>query len=443
MHELEASNWRLRVVANARDARRELHRHDFLVGLFVIWPDDKKTLCSELARVVAEAGGIRWIGGLDRGQPAHDAFLALAAEHLHDFVSLPLDGMRLAVVAGHAYGMAELDRQFLSRQQVGSEGGYDMLGSSPPMRALFKSIAHAATNAMPVVIHGETGSGRQAAARAIHAESNRAKGPFVVVRCATLPTESLYPGRNSSLDDQATGEADQKDRELEAELVRAFSDSAGGTLFLDGVQDLTAHAQARLLGLIDKVVGSPGHVNDSSTPWIDAPLRIVCSSDADLDSYVHKGAFRHDLFYRLNVLSLRVPSLRERGDDVLGLASHFLGIFKERHSTRAMGFNKDALDMLSLHDWPGNLLELRNRVHKAALACEGSYIAPKHLGLEKRGPQRKRMTLQQVREAAERRAIDSAVKRNRRNLTRTAEELAISRMTLYRLLEKHGIEVER
>jgi len=434
IEELQESEWAIHVADKVRDARRELEEHDFLVGLFVLWPEDSERYRTDVVDVVRSAKQQRWIGGLDRGEAPSDSCLELVAEHLHDFVSLPLDPLRLAVIAGHAYGMAELDRLYRARQQGPLEGKFGMLGTSTPMRELFEAVHRAADSDAPIVIFGETGSGKQTAARAIHAASTRAKHPFVVVQCATLPSTSLP----SELRD------DEPAIPEELNLERAFAeDHSGGTLYLENVTDLPAGAQARLLSIMDREARHRNQGSSSAAPWDGSRLRIMCSSDIDLSLCVQDGTFRCDLFYRLQVLSIRVPSLRERDEDVWILARHFLQQFQADHSTTAVGFNNDSLAVLSIHDWPGNLRELRNRVHKAALNCDGAYITPLHLDLERRGPRRNKLSLQEAREEAERLAIDAAVKRNRLNLTRAAEELGISRMTLYRMLEKHGIDVER
>jgi DNA-binding NtrC family response regulator len=430
--ELEANNWVIEPADGIAAAQRIIQSRDILVGLFVLWPDDGARHRKDIAEMVTESGKIRWIGGLERAELGSESCLALVAEHLHDFVSLPLDPRRLAVIAGHAYGMAELDRRLLARQELPLAGELGMLGTSDAMRDLYEDLRQAAASDAPVVIYGETGSGKESAARAIHAASARVSGPFIAVECAALDTSYLPPTPSDAA--RSLG--------LE-ELDRAFDEAnEGGTLFLDDIPDLSAAAQARLLSLIDKESRSRSE-RDDATPWEGARLRILCASGAELEAMVREGKFRSDLFFRLQVLSLHVPSLQERGDDIWMLARHFLEVFRERQMTRALGFSKDALAVLSLHDWPGNLRELRNRVHKAALSCRDGYISPEQLGLERRTLRRGGVSLRNAREDAERQAIESAIKRNGSNLTRAAEELDVSRMTLYRMLEKHGLAVER
>jgi transcriptional regulator with PAS, ATPase and Fis domain len=155
---------------------------------------------------------------------------------------------------------------------------------------------------------------------------------------------------------------------------------------------------------------------------------------------VRAQRFRLDLFYRLQVLVIRVPSLRERGEDILTLAQHFLAEFTRSNPTLAVGFSRSALARIEQHDWPGNLRELRNCMHQAVLSCTGRYITPADLRLERLSDRIDSVTLQEAREAAEVRVIRSALKRNDQNTTRAAEELQVSRMTLYRLLQKHGLD---
>jgi DNA-binding NtrC family response regulator len=427
---LQRSSWSINWAADAREARRQMETDEPLVGLFVLWPGDSARHTTGVIETVRATRRMRWIGGLDRERLSGSAYLALAAEHLHDFVSLPLDGERLAVIVGHAYGMAELDRLYLAGQEGDAQGQLGMLGTSPAMRDLYDAIRQAAASDAPVLLTGEIGTGKETAARAIHAASARANRPFVTINCASLPAHpnsgliGLLPGGDPGWFEIDQGFAPQNE---------------GGTLFLDGIPDLPRGAQARLLQLID----GAGAATANAPPWEGAPVRIVSAGDVDILPLVRDGRFRADLFYRLQVLSIQVPSLRERGDDIQALAIHFLQQFQQTHPTQAEGFNRDALAVLACHDWPGNLRELRNRVHQAALYCDRPYITPSDLHLERRSDNRVCLTLQEVREEAERQAVESAVRRNQLNMTRAAEELAISRMTLYRLLHKHGIEVER
>jgi len=428
---LQLSSWSVRWVADAREARHEMQEDEPLVGLFILWPDDSERHAEDVVETVRAARRVRWIGGLDRERLSSGTYLALAAEHLHDFVSLPLDAERLAIIAGHAYGMAELDRLYLAGQEVDSEGQLGMLGTSPAMRDLYDAIRQAATSDAPVILSGEIGTGRETVARAIHGASHRARGSFVTISCATLRSPSPNAG---VVNLQAGGDA------AWSEIEQGFSpNNHGGTLFLDGVADLPLAAQARLLQLIDEVDPAAG----GGVPWEGAPMRILCASDVDLLPLVRDGRFRADLFYRLQVISIRVPPLRERGDAIQALAIHFLRQFQETHACQADGFNRDALAVLACHDWPGNLRELRNRIYQAALYCDRPYITPGDLHLERRSGNRVCLTIQEAREEAERQAVEAAVRRNQLNMTRASEELGVSRMTLYRLLHKHAIEVVR
>ena len=423
---LRESHWEPQIVQTAPEASRVLAVEKPLVALFILWPEDDDRRRTAILEVVRSTSGIRWIGGLDYREITNESHLVLIAEHLHDFVTLPLDVNRLSVIAGHAYGMAELEQRYLSRQAVSSMGQFDLIGSSRPMQELFTGIQQAAQSDAPVLIIGESGTGKERVARAIHAASERAHRPFIPLQCGTVAPGNLPP------------DLQEHPAPFSFTLDQAFSEeNEGATLYLDNIADLVPGSQARLLNLLDRECWH--RTVREEDPWKGSRLRILCSSDVDLSLCVRDGLFRCDLFYRLQVLSLRVPSLRERGGDIGMLARHFLDRFQKEGRTQIAGFNNDALAVLSLHDWPGNVRELRNRVQRAVQTCDENYIAPIHLDLERRKNRRNRMSLQEVREEAERQAVEAAVKRNRLNLTRAAEELGISRITLYRLLEKYEL----
>ncbi len=426
IHTLRESHWEPQLVQTAQAARKVLDTEKLLVALFILWPEDDERHRTAILELVRSTDDIRWIGGLDYREITNEAHLVLIAEHLHDFVTLPLDADRLAVIAGHAYGMAELKQVYRARQSVPSMGEFDLIGNSHPMQELFTSIRQAGQSDAPVLITGETGTGKERVARAIHAASPRANRPFIPLQCGRITPGNLPP------DLQAHPVP------FDFRLDQAFSEeNEGGTLFLDNVAELAPGAQARLLHLLDRECWH--RTEREEEPWKGSRLRILCSTDVDLSLCVQDGLFRCDLFYRLQVLSIRVPSLRERVGDIHMLARHFLDRFQRGRQPRIAGFNKDALAVLSLHDWPGNVRELRNRIQRAVQTCEEEYIAPVHLDLERRQHRQPRMNLQAVREEAERQAVEAAVKRNRLNLSRAAEELGISRITLYRLLEKYEL----
>jgi DNA-binding NtrC family response regulator len=327
--------------------------------------------------------------------------------------------------------MAEVESQFLARQRLEDSGRFGMIGASPPMRALFREIQRAAATSAPVVLLGETGTGKEMAARAIHANSASSGGPFVAVNCAAIPA-SLIQAELYGYEAGAFTDATES-------RTGYIESAAGGTLFLDEIADLAAEAQVSLLRFLES--GQILPLGSRMPRRVEA--RIISATHSDLDELVRQQRFRLDLYYRLHVLRIELPSLRERGEDILMLAQHFLGELLRGSATRVLGFSRSALSAIGQYDWPGNLRELRNRVHQAAVNSAGRYISPADLGLTLANRAQEALTLQAAREHAEAEVIRETLKRTGRNMTRAAEELQISRMTLYRLLQKHGLDHPR
>jgi DNA-binding NtrC family response regulator len=397
------------------------------VGLVFLWPEDSEPIKSGLIETVSILGGIRWIAAAGRDLVARDAFLAFCAECLFDYLSLPLETERLLVILGHAHGMTQVDDRYARLQGQGKAGRFGMIGSSPAMLSLYEQIERAAATDAPVVIGGETGTGKETVARAIHAHSSFSGGPFVALNCVAFSSDPI----------DAALHADWR-RVIGTGLIDSQQPTTApqdGTLFLEDIEKLPLAAQASLLRGLDRGLETYP-VSSASGPFA---MRLVCATTDDLESRVREQRFRSDLYYRLRVLSLRVPSLRERGADTGALATHFLAGFRQRNEVRARGIGRAAMDAIALYDWPGNLNELRARVEQAALCSKHRTVTPADLGLEHLVCDRSVVSLQQARDAAERQAIADAIKRSGNNLTRAAEDLRVSRMTLYRLLEKHAL----
>ncbi|HOB62683.1 MAG TPA: sigma-54 dependent transcriptional regulator [Candidatus Competibacteraceae bacterium] len=313
------------------------------------------------------------------------------------------------------------------RQQRELESQYGLVGNSPVMQALFRGVQKAAEVDVPVLITGESGTGKEQAARAIHEYSSRAAAPFVVMNCAALSANLIQ----SELFGHEKGAfAGATERHI------GYIESAnGGTVFLDEIGDLAPELQANLLRFLEeKKIRRLGGAKS-----IPANVRLIASTNTNLEQSVRDGQFREDLYYRLNVLHLRAPALRERKADVELLARHFFVKFAAETRTSAKGLGREALEVISRYDWPGNVRELMNRIRRAVLLSEGPYITPNDLELERRSLNRGFITLDEARMAADRETIHATLLRTRFNIARAAQELSVSRMTLYRLMEKYDI----
>src|SRR5690606_39169086 len=263
-------------------------------------------------------------------------------------------------------------RRASGAQGEGARGQFAMVGRSAAMRSLYQAIRRISASEAPVLITGETGTGKELAARALHEGSTRRNAPFVAVNCGALP-ETLIQAELFGHERGAF--TDARERKL-----GRIEMAAGGTLFLDEIGDLPLSVQTVLLRFLQE--GTIERLGGRSTTRVD--VRVIAATHVDLERSIAEARFREDLYYRLNVLRLRVPPLREREGDVELLAQAMFERFAQRAGKRIRGFSRAAMDRMVAHPWPGNVRELVNRVQRGVVMCEGRLIAPADLGLERR-----------------------------------------------------------
>jgi DNA-binding NtrC family response regulator len=418
--------WEVGRAAGLAEARRLLRQRPYALGLLLIGP--QRQLDGELERFLREHWRQHWVAVLDATALRSPASRQLVFEHCADFHTRPVDVPRLRHTLGHVHGLASL------RAEAGADApallrSSPLTGHSEAVATLRRQIAKVAAAGAPVLIWGESGSGKELVAQAVHAQSARAGGPFVPVNCGAMPAGLIQSELFGHQRGAFTGAARDKRGLIEA--------AAGGSLFLDEIGDLPLELQANLLRFLqEKTIYRLG-----STQSVCVDVRVIAASHVDLQRAVERGSFRQDLYYRLNVLALDVPALRQRRDDLEALAEHFFHTYAAERAPRVKGFSGKALQAIRAHDWPGNVRELINRVRRAMVMADGRLIAPRDLGLDEAAAAAPadRDALDQARIRAERDAIDASLLRAGRNITLAARDLGVSRMTLYRLLAKHGI----
>jgi DNA-binding NtrC family response regulator len=420
----EERGWHIEVVANAKDARRWL-RSDMATGGLLDLSGHFEP--HELAALEASLTltNVGWVAATVAGQLEDSAVRRLIRDYCFDYVTLPISNDRIVDAVGHAYGMVALHENASPEVRDGRAEG-EMVGSCDPMLALFRSIRKVAMTDAPVFISGESGTGKELTAVAIHARSARRDQPFVAINCGAIPAHLLQSELFGYERGAFTGANQRKIGRVEA--------ANGGTLFLDEIGDLPLESQASLLRFLQerKVERLGGH---GSTP---VDVRIISATHVDMQTAMIEGRFRADLYHRLCVLQIDEPPLRARGKDIELLAKHMLDRFKKDASRRLRGFAPDAIAAIHNYGWPGNVRELINRVRRAIVMSEGRQISARDLELGEYvevAP----VSLAQAREAAERQAIELALLRHRGRLGDAAQELGISRVTLYRLLSSHGM----
>jgi DNA-binding NtrC family response regulator len=433
-HDLFENRWRLTYVRNAEFAQDLTGNHEFLVGL-ALFPDSSDTLGKRfIQQTIALLSHVKWIGALPREELSDILVRRFIAERLYDFQVFPLHADRLAMAIGHAHGMAEIEREFRRTAQTDWPVRRGLIGESAVMQELFRVIQHAAVPDVAVLITGPTGTGKEKVAHAIHDLSPRANGPFVALNCAAIPP--------SLLQSELFGHVAGAFTDAVSEKIGHIETASGGTLFLDEIGDMPFESQATLLRFLeDKKVTPLG-----STRTKEADVRVIASTNKDLEAAIGRGEFRADLFYRLAVLTVRTPSLSLRQGDIELLANHFL-----KEAIAAIGaqsdlrYTNDAIAALQRYAWPGNLRELRSCVFQATVLCTGRHIGLKHLNLPggpylNADPERMNgVSLQDTRNRFEKQQLELSLAMHGSNVARTAKKLGISRMTLYRLMAKHGV----
>ncbi|MFZ1060045.1 MAG: sigma-54 dependent transcriptional regulator, partial [Candidatus Rokuibacteriota bacterium] len=312
--------------------------------------------------------------------------------------------------------------------------GQEIVGQSPAIQELRRQIAIAAPTNGRVLIHGENGSGKELVARAIHALSARRGGPFVEVNCAAIPEELIESELFGHEKGAYTGAVSRRKGKFEL--------GNGGTLLLDEVGDMSLKTQAKVL----RVLEEQAFERVGGTEQIKTDVRVITASNQNLPDLIAAGRFRDDLFYRLNVIPVEVPPLRQRKEDIPLLVEHFIRVFSLENGKRPKTVSVEALAYFLAYDWPGNVRELRNLVERLVIMTPGGVIGPEDLPPPVRPKearlaedQIKERTLKEAREAFEKAYILAELRAQDWNMTRTSERLGIERSHLYRKLKAYGI----
>jgi two-component system nitrogen regulation response regulator NtrX len=312
-----------------------------------------------------------------------------------------------------------------------------LVGKSLPMQRLRAEVARAAPTAATVLIAGESGTGKELVAREIHKGSKVAGGPFVQVNCAAIPEELI----ESELFGHEKGSFTGAVRRQTGKFVEAD----GGTIFLDEVGDMSARAQAKVLRVLEAGEAEP--VGAARVRQVN--VRVIAATNRDLTESIKEGRFREDLYFRLNVLPLRTPPLRERTEDIPELVEHFTRLFSQRDNRKARRFGASALAVLKARAWPGNVRELKNLVERVLIMADSDPIEAKDLPPEARvSPTEisekglELATLSAFKEYAEREFLVAKLRENGWNISRTAEVIATPRSNLYKKIEHHKISRE-
>jgi transcriptional regulator with PAS, ATPase and Fis domain len=297
-----------------------------------------------------------------------------------------------------------------------------VFGTSSPWRDVLKRATRVAATEATALLQGESGTGKEVVARFIHSHSPRHRGPFVAINCAALPEQLLESELFGFERGAFTGAQQAKPGQIEL--------ASGGVLFLDEVSEMVPSAQAKLL----RVLEVREFARLGGTRPLKANVRVIAATNLDLNDAVAEGRFRADLYFRLNVVDIHIPPLRERPEDIPMLAAGFLREFDQ--TGRDLQMTAGAMDALLRYEWPGNVRELRNVIERATIMCDGASIRPEDLSLRSAAAHVDSTEL----EVIERRTIDRVMRETSGNKVQASRRLGISRMRLYHRLRKYGLD---
>ncbi|HEY6930925.1 MAG TPA: sigma-54 dependent transcriptional regulator [Thermoanaerobaculia bacterium] len=350
----------------------------------------------------------------------------------YDFLEKPLSLERVILTALKAIERRDLLAEVTSfRGKAALEA--QLLGSSPGMSRLREEIARVAPTDARVLIVGENGTGKELVARTIHGSSGRGDLPLVEVNCAAIPEELIESELFGHVKGSFTGASEDRRGK--------FEEADGATLFLDEVGDMSARTQAKVL----RALQEGRFTRVGGTKPITSDARVLSATNKDLAAEIRRGAFRDDLYFRLAVVPIQVPPLRERAEDIPQMAHHFLAEAARHFGMRPKRLAPDAVETLQAYRWPGNVRELKNLIERLLILTKGEEIRADDLPIGEADSDHLPVNapLKDAREDFERRYILAALKRHRGNVTRTAEALQVERSNLHRKLKSYGIEVER
>jgi two-component system NtrC family response regulator len=348
----------------------------------------------------------------------------------YDFYHKPVDPDILSFVVERAFRLRALEEE--NRKLSRMHYSYPLKGviaASPQMHEVCRLVERFAPTDMTVLILGESGTGKEVIARALHSLSSRADKPFVAVNAAAIP-ENLLESELFGYEKGAfTGAT--------AQVKGKFELADSGTFFLDEIGDIPLALQAKLLRVLqERVVERVGGRQE-----IRLAARFVCATHQDMRKLMVEGRFREDLYYRINEMTVHLPPLRERAEDIPVLARAFLGRYAKQMARNILGFKDEAMSALESYNWPGNVRELEHKVKRAVVMAQGGFIEVKDLELAQGSAARRIPSLREAREAAERLAICTALSEAGENVSKAAELLEITRPTLYALLTKFNLKL--
>ena len=414
---LEQVGWRCSQVADLRKADALFASTGPCIGV-VDLSEDEFSL-NGIAALVSSHRQVRWIAFIRESQLSSDTICQFIVNFCIDFFTAPIPDAQLLSTIGHQLGMLKLEKKVWPN--YGSSGDMGLIGDSVPIKRLRDQIKRIGPTDVSILIHGENGAGKEMVAKAIHSSSARSQSPFISVNCRAM-SERRFEKELFGIGNE------------EEEFVSLLEQANGGTILLNDILSITSTQQVNLLRFFQE-----GTV-ECLTGFKKVDVRVLAANSTDLEKALIDGDFNDELYHYINVLRINVPSLKERLADIPILSRHYLQQFSKEYNAQARGFTDDALKELSRYSWPGNVRELINQIKRMVLMSDCVMLSQANLDLPKRSEGK--MSLKSIRERSEKEALVLVLESNGAQVSQAAKELGISRATMYRLLNKHGLLTE-
>ncbi|MGF1716280.1 sigma-54-dependent transcriptional regulator [Photobacterium chitinilyticum] len=406
---LEQSGWKTHCCYDLRTADSILE--EFSPCICIVDLSNNDFSLNSISLRANKTKQVKWIAIIKKEQLKTDSICQFINNFCVDYFSVPIPGSHLLDTVGHQLGM--LDIESSSWVEITSQHDMGLFGDSKSIKQLRDMVRRVALTEVNVFLTGENGTGKELIAKSIHNLSKRKNAPFVIVNCGSLTRD------------------DEKIAFLDGSFTNEDGSQFNGTILLDNVEELSKELQDELLSYLQIPAGES--LDDDAS----SDVRIIASSSADLEAAVVSGEFSKELFYRLNVFHIKVPTLRERGSDIFLLAETFLTKFAREYSTMAASFSEDSKQLLLRYSWPGNVRELINQVKRAALLAEGNEVRAEHFDLPSKA--NLKQSLRNIKDEAEKDVLVAVLETHRGQVASAAKDLGVSRATMYRLLNKHNI----
>jgi len=428
---LQLEGYETTTVSDGKDALKQIKEKAFDIALLdLVMPGlDGLQVLTEIKKI-----GLPTTVIMISGKGSTEATVKAIKSGAYDYLDKPVDPNRLRTIIAKALEHQSLvikNREL--EQEIQSLSRYEeMVGQDDKIHEVYHLIEAVADTSANVLITGESGTGKELVARAIHKKSSRVQGPFIAINCSAFPRELLENELFGHEKGAFTGALKEK--------PGCFEMADGGTLFLDEIGEMPADTQIKLLRVLEEM----SFRRLGGTKEIKVDVRVVAATNRDIQKAIKEGLLREDIYFRLSVMEIELPSLRERMSDLLPLINEFLKIFNDRNNKEVKGFSPECLEVLRKYHWPGNIRELKNLVERTVILCEGDTIAlkhfPKHIFTATQKESGESIKLGRELHEIEKDVIFKTLKMTRNNKTKAAQILGISLKTMHNKLNKYYIE---